>query len=119
MSEQKKPPHSPDDVKREISSLWHSALGQIDEIRDVIVRGSQAGKAKLDAQLLKRQRDKLLMQIGEAVMADHKRGEALPPACEGYATNLAELDRQIDEAEQEAAKAFAKTFSTDTPRKRD
>lgn len=107
MSEQKKPPASPDDVKRELSSLWQSALGQIDEIRDVIVRGSQAGKAKLDAQLLKRQRDKLLQQIGELVMEDHRRGVALPPGCEEHASKLAELDQQLHEAEQEAAKAFA------------
>ena len=79
MTEQKKTAAAPD-----LSSLWQSALGQIDEIRDVIVKGSHAGKAKLDAQLLKRQRDKVLQQIGEAVIADHKRGVALPPSCDEH-----------------------------------
>jgi hypothetical protein len=106
MTEQKKPPSSgaPD-----LSSLWQTALGSIDEIRDVIVRGSHAGKAKLDAQLLKRQRDKLLMQIGEAVIADHKRGVALPPSCEDLAVKLDEVQKQVDEAEAQADKAFAST----------
>lgn len=106
MTEQKKPPASgaPD-----LSSLWQTALGQIDEIRDVIVRGSHAGKAKLDAQLLKRQRDKLLMQIGEAVIADHKRGVPLPPSCDDLAVKLDEIQKHVDEAEAEADKAFAST----------
>jgi seryl-tRNA synthetase len=106
MTEQKKPPSpgTPD-----LSALWQSALGSIDEIRDVIVRGSHAGKAKLDAQLLKRQRDKLLMQIGEAVVADHKRGVPLPPSCEDLAVKLDEIQKQVDEAEAQADKAFAST----------
>lgn len=92
----------------DFSSLWQSALGQIDEIRDVIVRGSHAGKAKLDAELLKRQRDKLLMHIGEAVIDDHKRGatSSLPPSCEELAKKLEDVQRQIDEAEAEAKKVF-------------
>jgi hypothetical protein len=102
MTEQKKPPSGAPDL----SSLWQTALGQIDEIRDVIVRGSHAGKAKLDAQLLKRQRDKLLLQIGEAVIADHKRGVPLPPSCEELAVKLDDVQRQVDEAEAEADKAF-------------
>lgn len=104
MTEQKKPPTpgTPD-----LSSLWQTALGSIDEIRDVIVRGSHAGKAKLDAQLLKRQRDKLLMQIGEAVIADHKRGVPLPPSCEDLAVKLEDIQKQVDEAEAQADKAFA------------
>jgi hypothetical protein len=105
MSDEKKSP----DVKQELSSLWQSALGQIDEIRDVIVRGSHAGKAKLDAQLLKRQRDKLLMQIGEALLADVKSGATpLPPSCDELAKRVDELERQLAEAEAEADKAFAR-----------
>ena len=111
MTEQKKPSSTPDDVRRDLSSLWQSALGQIDEIRDVIVRGSQAGKAKLDAQFLKRQRDKLLVQIGEAVIEDHKRGVPLPPGCEAHAKKLAEVDRELLEAEHDATKAFSQASS--------
>ncbi len=110
MTEQKKPPSSRSGAGTpDLSSLWQSALGSIDEIRDVIVRGSHAGKAKLDAQLLKRQRDKLLMQIGEAVIADAKRGVPLPPSCEDLAVKLDEIQKQVDEAEAQADKAFAST----------
>jgi hypothetical protein len=108
MSERKKPPAIPDDVKGDLSSLWHSALGHIDEIRDVIVRGSHAGKARLDGELLKRQRDKLLMHIGLAVIDDHKRGAPLPPSCDEYNKKLEEIERQLREANQEVANAFAK-----------
>ncbi|HEY4223034.1 MAG TPA: hypothetical protein VGO62_16870 [Myxococcota bacterium] len=85
-----------------ISSLWQSALGQIDEIRDVIVRGSQAGKAKLDVQLLKRQRDKLLMQIGEAVIHEGH----VPASCEELAARVVDVDKQIADADAEAQKVF-------------
>jgi hypothetical protein len=91
----------------DLSSIWQSALGQIDEIRDVIVRGSQAGKAKLDAQLLKRQRDKLLAQIGERAVEEHRRGAApLPEGSEDLLRSLDEVEKQIAESESEAARAM-------------
>jgi hypothetical protein len=102
MVDEKKTPAVPD----AIGSLWHSALGQIDEIRDVIVRGSQAGKAKIDVQLLKRQRDKALIQIGEAMLEEHKRGAALPASCDELAARVDDIDRQIAEAEAEAQRVF-------------
>ena len=89
-----------------LGSLWSSALGQIDEIRDVIVRGSQAGKAKIDVQLLRRQRDRLLAQIGEAVLDDNKRGGSLPAGCDLLVSRVADIDKQIVDAEEEAAKAL-------------
>ena len=90
-----------------LSSIWQSALGQIDEIRDVIVRGSQAGKAKIDVQLLRRSREKLLAQIGEVVLDDVKTGATtLPPSAEELKKRVDDLDRQIEAAEAEAQKAF-------------
>ena len=89
-----------------LGSMWQSALGQIDEIRDVIVRGSQAGKAKIDVQLLRRQRDRLLAQIGEAVLDDNKRGGSLPAGCDLLVSRVADIDKQIVDAEEEAAKAL-------------
>ncbi len=105
--QRKEAPSTPERPKDAIGTLWHSALGQIDEIRDVIVRGSQAGKAKLDVQLLKRQRDRLLSEIGAVVVEEHKRGAAsLPAGCEDLAARLDGVDKQIEEAEAEAAKVF-------------
>lgn len=93
----------------DLSSIWQSALGQIDEIRDVIVRGSQAGKAKLDAQLLKRQRGQLLQQLGERVLEEHKRGAApLPEGGDDLVKKLEEIERQIAESEDEASRVMRK-----------
>lgn len=99
MSDEKKGPGT----RGDLSSLWHSALGQIDEIRDVIVRGSQAGKAKIDAQLLKRQRDKLLMKLGERALDEHRRaGARLPDGGEDLVHEIESLDQKIAESEREA-----------------
>ncbi len=88
-------------------SLLNAALGQIDEIRDVIVRGGQAGKAKIDAELLKRQRDRALGELGAALLHEVERGAlALPEPLEEPAKRVRELDQQIAKAEEEAARAF-------------
>lgn len=88
-------------------SLLNAALGQIDEIRDVIVRGGQAGKAKLDAELLRRQRDRALVELGLALLLEVERGAlALPLSCEQAAARVRELDQQIEKAERDAARAF-------------
>jgi hypothetical protein len=70
------------------------------------VRGSQAGKAKLDAQLLKRQRDRLLAELGAHVLEEAQRGAALPPGTEELAQKIRQVEEQIVEAEGEAKKAF-------------
>jgi seryl-tRNA synthetase len=96
-----------DEKNAPLASIWQSALGQIDEIRDVIVRGSQAGKAKIDVQLLRRSREKVLAQIGEALLDDVKRGAAtLPAAAEEMKKKVDEIDQQIEAAEAEAQKVF-------------
>lgn len=97
---------SAQDPKRELSQLWQQALGSIDEIRDAIVRGSHAGRAKLDAQLLIRQRDKLLMQIGRQLLDDVANGHPMPPGCDELARRVDELDADIETAEQEARKVL-------------
>lgn len=91
----------------DLSTIWQSALGQIDEIRDVIVRGSQAGKARIDAQLLKRQRDQLLQQLGKRLLEEHRRGAAsLPEGADDVVKKLEDVERQIAESEDEAARAM-------------
>jgi hypothetical protein len=44
------------------------ALGQLDRIRDAVVRSSQIGKIKLDATFLRRDRDRLIRQLGEEAL---------------------------------------------------
>ena len=45
-----------------------SPLRKLDRIRDAVVRSSQIGKLKLDATLLRRERDRLIQQLGEAAL---------------------------------------------------
>ena len=106
MDDEKKTTGAPRSSSDTLGSLWQSALGQIDEIRDVIVKGSQAGKAKLDVQLLKRQRDRILAEIGALVVDEARKGAAVPVGCEDLAKRVDEIDTQIGEAEAEAAMMF-------------
>jgi hypothetical protein len=96
----------PSEAKKELSQLWQHALGQIDEIRDAIVRGSQAGRAKLDEQLLLRQKDRLLAQLGALLLEEVDRGAALPPACADLARRIQEVQADIEKAETEAKRAL-------------
>jgi len=45
-----------------------SPLRKLDRIRDAVVRSSQIGKLKLDATLLRRERDRLIQQLGESAL---------------------------------------------------
>lgn len=88
-------------------SLLNAALGQIDEIREVIVRGGQAGKARLDAELLKRQRDRALVELASALLLEVERGAlSLPASCDELVARVRDLDGQIAKAQDEATRGF-------------
>lgn len=63
-------------------------------LRDVLVRQSQIGKLKLDATFVRRERDALLMQLGETALQLLARGELSEHPALGEL--LAEL-RRLDE----------------------
>ncbi|MHB8419996.1 MAG: hypothetical protein ACYDCL_18130 [Myxococcales bacterium] len=44
------------------------ALTQLERVRDAVVRSSQIGKIKLDATFLRRERDRLVKQLGEEAL---------------------------------------------------
>ncbi|HUB08138.1 MAG TPA: hypothetical protein VMB50_14115 [Myxococcales bacterium] len=44
------------------------AMAQIERVRDAVVRSSQIGKIKLDATFLRRERDRLVKQLGEEAL---------------------------------------------------
>jgi hypothetical protein len=103
MKETRKPEGS--ELRKELNQLWQSTIDQFDEIKNAIVRSSQAGKARLDAQFLKRQRERLLTKLGEDVLAAEARGELqLPDACAETARRVHELEEQIRAEEAEAAR---------------
>jgi hypothetical protein len=90
------------DVRSELNSLWKSTIDQFDELKNVVVRGSNAGKAKLDSTFLKRQRDKLLAEIGEELLAYAEGGGFdLPEGVAKKAERLTTLEDEISEAESQ------------------
>jgi hypothetical protein len=81
----------------------------IDRIRDAVVRSSQVAKLKLDAAFLRRERDRLVLLLGEATLALLDAGQ-VPERSELAAVladvravdlRLADSLRQIDEIHRE------------------
>ena len=106
MTQARKPDGS--ELRKELNSLWQSTIDQFDEIKNAIVRSSQAGKARLDAQFLKRQRERLLTKLGEDVLRAASLGEiALPATCTETARRITELEEQIASEEAEAARLMS------------
>ncbi len=95
-------PDEPQDLRKELNQLWRTTLDQFDEIKNAIVRSSSAGKAKLDATFLRRQREKLLAELGARVLDAVKAGELdLPEKLAKTAQRVHELEEQIAEQETE------------------
>jgi hypothetical protein len=102
------------DLKGEFESLWRSTVDQFDEITDVLVKTSQAGKAKLDATLLRRERDAVLVKLGAAVKAAPDR-ERLPEAWQALIHEACALDARIDEEEKRFGRVFSGTDDERSP----
>lgn len=58
----------PDDLRRQIGSLWKTAKLGLDAMRDVVVRSSQTGRLRVDIALLHNERAHLLQQLGEEML---------------------------------------------------
>lgn len=99
----------PQDLRKELNQLWRTTLDQFDEIKNAIVRSSSAGKAKLDATFLRRQRDKLLAELGSRALELHRSGELpLPERLASTVTRIEELEAQIEEQESEVDRLLHK-----------
>lgn len=81
------------DLKRELNQLWRTTVDQLDEIKDVIVKSSHAGKARLDAAFLERERDALLRGLGELVLL--ARAGDLPAAWREKINKIEALDAKL------------------------
>ncbi len=93
------------DLRKELNQIWQSTIDQFDEIKDAIVKSSQAGKAKLDAAFLKRQRERLLSTLGEEVLRAAADGHiVLPASVDETVKRIEEIERQIKAEEDEAAR---------------
>lgn len=95
-----------DPISREISSFFKQAVDAFDDVKETVLKGSQATKATVDVQLLKRTREKSLARLGELILEEVARGSVLPASCEALAQEIKDLDGQIATAQTEADKLW-------------
>jgi hypothetical protein len=95
-------PRPEDLFPRDLGAFLKQAASTLDEVKEQVLRGGQAGKATLDVQLLKRQRDKALQKLGEVLLDEVARGAPLPAACDAVVAEIAEIETQIQTAQTEA-----------------
>ncbi len=57
----------PDELRRQLGTLWRTALVGFDTVREVVVRSSQSGRLRFDIAVLHNQRSQLLHHLGELV----------------------------------------------------
>ena len=90
------------DLRKDLNQLWKSTIDQFDELKDVVVRSGSAGKAKLDSTFQKRQREKLLAEIGERLLQAASDGAfTLPDDVASKVESLSKLDDEIAENNSE------------------
>jgi len=82
------------DIKGDLKNLWKATVDQFDEIKDVIVKGSHAGQARLDAAVLERQREAALKALGEMVY-QYGPKEDMPTAWHEKFKEIKELEGKI------------------------
>lgn len=93
-----------DEVKRQFESFFERAVEAIGEVKDVVVRTSQVGKIKLDATFLRRERDKLLLELGEAVFDRIDEGRLeMPEGLGELVARVKELEEKLALQEEEIA----------------
>jgi hypothetical protein len=95
-------PKSDDLFSREFGAFLKSAASTLDDVKEQVLRGGQAGKATLDVQLLKRQREKALQKLGEVLLDEVSRGAPLPASCDAVVVEIKDIDGQIERARAEA-----------------
>jgi hypothetical protein len=91
-----------DQLGKDLSSFFKQAVSALEDASEQLVKSGQAGKASLDVQLLKRQREKALARLGEVLFDEHERGVALPPAADDLLAEVKKLDARVKEAQAEA-----------------
>ena len=91
-----------DQLGKDLSSFFKQAVSALEDASEQLVKSGQAGKASLDVQLLKRQREKALARLGEVLLDEHERGVSLPPAADDLLAEVKKLDARVKEAQAEA-----------------
>ncbi len=97
---------TPDPITRELSSFFKQAVETFDEVKESVLKGSQATKATVDVQLLKRSRERTLARLGEVLLDEASRGAPVPAACDAIVKELRELDETLAKSRAEADKLW-------------
>jgi len=86
-----------DELRRQLNTVWRSAVDGFDTLREVVVRSSQSGRLRVDLALLAREKQQLLVRLGEQVAALVSEGALeLPEEVNSTYERLREIERRID-----------------------
>ncbi len=91
-----------DQLGKDLGSFFKAAVSALEDASEQVKRSGLASKASLDAQLLKRQKQKALAQLGEIMFDEHARGVSLPPAADDVMKELLGLEADLHKAQAEA-----------------
>lgn len=98
---------SKDVFSKELGSFFKAAQAAFEDVSEQVVASSKAGKATIDVQVLKRQREKALVRLGELVLTHVETGGTPPAGGEALIAEITGLDADLKTAQAEADKLFA------------
>jgi hypothetical protein len=90
------------DILKQINDAWNEAKAQLAQLRAAVERTSDLAQAKMESNILTRDRDKALRDLGEAVWALVKAGKmALPQAVSAATKAMQEVERKAEAQNRE------------------
>jgi len=94
-----------------LTGFLRSTLEQLGSLREMVARSSEAGRARLDLSLLRRERAKLLQAVGEQVATAAAQGAMeVPPEVAEALERVADIDRRIGDQEKQTAARDAEAY---------
>lgn len=90
-----------DELREKMERIWDKAKVALKRGHSEVLRVGKVGKLKLDSTSLSRQRDRLLMEIGEKVCAMIEHGGLNAAELEESAKRVAMYNREIEQLEKE------------------
>jgi hypothetical protein len=86
----------PDELRRQLSTLWQAARTGFDTMREVVYRSSQAGRLRFDIAMMQRERSQLLRQLGEQTCCYlDQDGGALPEELHQLHDRIRDVESRI------------------------
>lgn len=90
------------EILKQINDAWNEAKAQLAQLRAAVERTSELANAKMESNLLGRDRDKALRDLGEAVWAQVKAGKmTLPQAVSAATKAMQEFEKKAEAKNRE------------------